>query len=645
MRARPLPGLLLSLALLALATHPAGAVPVCSDVPEAACGGRIFAEPAGSATFLQHDLGEYADGIGALAARFPRFVKVTTLASLLDDPAAVSAGGRDVWVVEITDFEAPEEGKLPVTVSLSVHGAERAGLEGGARYAEDLARWATDDPAHLLRNGTEPDSVGIPVGEALRRVHLYLADINPDGWAAGDLANGGVFVRGNENGVDLNREFPTLGWTKRSYTPLSEPESIAWSRFVEQVGPATAADLHGELTSVNDAFADMMYPAAQWNPLRQAQEERLARHMRSNVYRYFDEQGVVLGDVAGAAAGMRPADYATAYDVVGYDDSGFMGDFFAQSGALEIDVEHFLSHQVPNSTWLFPLEQAHVAAVRAEIETLVVEAIAKDDFEVSLDLGAVGYLFDPTVVTDADGAGPPPPPGVTPEPYAVTPMRYFEDLSAFATEPLRRVAAADLAGDDDPEVRGDLEGLDSLVIVSPRIPEDPAGRAVDEGASIAALRAFVEGGGNLILTDGALDGFLPALGIVDAAAVRTNVHNAGHIDIEDFEDAYTAGLHTTASQTYYEVPLGYSVDGNHAPHWTVDRTAWEAAGGTTVATIGGSGRVGLGRAPLGAGTVGIVGALLPPQSEQFDHYFGLADYAVTVAGGQILDNMLALGAA
>ena len=39
--------------------------------------------------------------------------------------------------------------------------------------------------------------------------------------------------------------------------------------------------------------------------------------------------------------------------------------------------------------------------------------------------------------------------------------------------------------------------------------------------------------------------------------------------------------------------------------------------------------------------VGIIGALLPPATEQFPHHYGLADYAVTVTGGQILNNMLA----
>lgn len=623
---------------------PASAAPVCAPpadglpaIPEAACGGRIFAEAVGSATFVQYDSGEYERGLNALEAAFPRYVKVSTLAELLDDPTAISQGGRDIFVIEVTDFDAPEEGKLPVAVSLSVHGPERAGLEGGVRYAEDLARWATSDPTHELRNGTTPDSTGFPVSEVLGKVHLYLSDINLDGWSDGDLQNGGVFTRGNGRGVDLNREFPTKGWTRRQYTPLSEPESISWERFIKQVQPEAAADLHGESTSVNNAFADLMLPAAQWDPLEQRREDTLAQHMVSNVERYFDLNGVVLGDIAGAAK-MRPAAYATGYDVVGYDASGFMGDWFAeQIGALEIDVEHFLSHQAPNSFWLPPLEAAHIAAVRAEVETLMVEVLVTDDIDVEMDLGQVGYLFDPAVTTDADGyGGPVPPAAYTPESYSVSRMRYFEDLSKFTTTPLRSVAIADIAA-------GALEGLDSLVISDVAFPEDPEGRSFDHAATVAEIDRWTRAGGNLVLTDGALS-LLGELRVLPPNKITSDKYEAGHINIDDLNHHFTAGLPDTASQTYYEVPLGYTIDADESPHWSVEKAAWLAAGGTHIAhSSNATAKTTLGMIPLGAGTVSIIGALLPQASEAFDHFYGLADYGVTVTGGHILNQMIAAG--
>lgn len=482
-------------------------------------------------------------------------------------------------------------------------------------------------------NGTEADSTSIRVDAALRGVHLYLADINPDGWAAGDLGKGALYSRGNSRGSDLNREFPTLGWTKTSYTPLSESESISWDRFVQTLDPVTTADLHGELTSVNDAFADIMIPAGQWNPLFQAQEERLARHMTSNVYRYFNQTPPVVLGAALAPAGMRPAAFATGYDVVGYDDSGFMGDYFTQTGAIDMDVEHFLSHTAPNNAFIPVLEQAHVAAVRGEIETLIVEAIVAKDVHVSLDLGAVGYLYDPRVVTDADGYGDKAPPDEFVS-YEATPMRYFEDLGKFTTEPLRKVPSADAASGGETG----LGGLDSFVVTTWPLPPDPLGRSVQQGDVVQRIRSFVEGGGNLILTDEGLKA-LEALGLAASGSVTKTLTNAGHVDITSFTDRYTANLNSTASQTYYEVALGYTASGN-APHWSVPTAAWQAAGGISVGTVA-SGKTGLGRIALGQGTVGIIGALLPPATEKNDHYFGLADYGVSVTGGQILNNMLA----
>jgi hypothetical protein len=625
----------LALIVGAALIHPVASIqasPVCAEPPREICGGRIFAEAENSISFVQHDNNEYADGLEALEEEFPRFVKVRTFSQILGKET-LSAGGREILMIEITDFQAPEKDKEPVFVSLSVHGPERAGLEGGVRYAEDLARWAADEPDHELRNGTENDSTAMPVSEVLRDVHLYMSNLNPDGWAAGDIANGGAFVRGNDNGYDLNRQFPTKGWTKASYEPLSQPETNAWVKLVKADRPTTASDLHGELNSANNAYADIMYPAGQWNPKEQAQTERLARHMSSNVARYFEEGGIDAGDLTGNA-GMIPAEYATAYDVVGYDDSGFMGDFFTeQAGAVEVDVEHFLSHMVPNSTWAAPHEAAHIAAVRGEIETLIVEAMVTKDVKVSLDLGKTGYLFDPRRIRSRDGyGGPKPPKGVDPDPYNVSRMAYFTDLSRFSKQPLRKIESGELTSSS-------LDGLDTFVIGGRTFPRDPDGKKPRKKRIVKALKGFVRSGGNLVLTDAGLK-MLPRLGVVDRAAIARSVHNAGHVNIEDFEDRYLSDVHTTASQTYYAVPIGYSVDEDAAPHFTVARGAWEEAGGKSIAYVTDEERIGLGRVDFGKGTIGIFGALLPDPTEIYDHWFGLADYAVTVAGGQILNNMI-----
>ncbi len=624
--------LLATTAVLSALVVPARATPVCPD-NQTLCGGRIFPEVEPySVDFVQHNENEYEAGIKALEETYPRFVRVRTLADILNNDNAVSVDGFPIWVVEITDFNVPERRKVPIVASIGVHGTERAGTEGGVRYMEDLATWAKEEPKHKLMNGTNKDSTKMTIREVLRKAHIYFSNINPDGWEAGDNENGNVYARGNGNGVDLNREFPTMGWTETDYTPLSEPESRAWHKFVRRIDPVAATDIHGELTSANNSFADIMYPAGQWNPREQKQEEEFARHMKSSVARYFEIDGVELGDTEEIGA-MKPAEYATGYDVVGYDDSGFMGDYFTQRGILELDVENFMSHLVPGGNWFQPLEEAHVAAVRGQLEALVVEALVYKKVKARLRLGRTGYMFDPKVITSKDGyGGPKPPKGYEPENYRATRMRYFRDLSKFAKRRLRPVASGRVK-------KGGLKRLKTFVIADTKFPKDTKKRPVRPKKATKKLKRFVRRGGNLVLTDKAIK-LLAKLKILEKSAITKVLSEAGHIDIEDSEDPYVKRVHSTASQTYYEVPLGFPAEPASAPHWTVDREAWEEAGGKVVGYVDDESQIGLGRIKVGKGTIGIFGAVLPKQTEKHDHFYGLADYGVTVAGGQILNNVI-----
>jgi hypothetical protein len=87
---------------------------------------------------------------------------------------------------------------------------------------------------------------------------------------------------------------------------------------------------------------------------------------------------------------------------------------------------------------------------------------------------------------------------------------------------------------------------------------------------------------------------------------------------------------------------------NSAPIWSVRRADWEDAGGVTVATVdppknrksGTEGqdklKTSIGELKLGKGRLVIFGALLPQPSENYDHWFGLNPYTVTIAGQSML---------
>jgi hypothetical protein len=101
---------------------------------------------------------------------------------------------------------------------------------------------------------------------------------------------------------------------------------------------------------------------------------------------------------------------------------------------------------------------------------------------------------------------------------------------------------------------------------------------------------------------------------------------------------------------------------NSATIWTVDRDAWEAAGGETVGTADppadrksvteGSTleqygkrdaeqeKTVIGILPVGEGRIVIFGSLLPRPTEKYPHWFGLNAYSISHAGQTMLLKVL-----
>ena len=654
-RALALTAALLPLALLAA---PAAAAPTCTTLPTQLCGGRIVAEPLQSTAFHQFDgpLEGLGSSLQAMESLAPRYLEVMTLAEATDDPTHQSVGGLPIWVVRVTDEQVPRAGKAQVAVSLSVHGLEAAGREGGLRYVEDLARWGAGDTGAMLYSG----DTGKPFAEVVRRTETWIAFTNSDGWAAGDLdsTTGPGFERGNAEGRDLNRDFATVGWYDRTRSrgvAESEPEVAGWTALVRSFpNLKTSTDIHGELTTPNDAFSDLIIPAGQWNPKRQDQVNQLSLNMIRTVERKFAEDGIVLADVLAqlpvdGVTPRRPANVAASYDIVGYDDSGFMGDWFSQTqDSVHMDVENFLSNLAPNNAYVPLVEQAHVAAVRGNIEATIVEALLTDAVAPTASYGRVAYVDDPArtssdlaVQDGVPGTGSAVQPGETQVPYDVSRLDYFAALREAFGADVRPVTAAAVA-----EGRK-LSRFDTLVVTDMELPR---GSTVDRVAYVAALDSFARGGGQLVLTDRAL-GLLDDLQVVPGSALTVDRTDAGHVDfVAPLGDhPFEKGLVGAPSQTYYEVMLGYP-SRVQAPNYGVERGAWEAAGGTTVATVGPQGgespNTALGTLPRGKGRITTFGAILPQAVERLPgvetpHPFGLASYAVTITGGQVLDNVLA----
>ena len=88
----------------------------------------------------------------------------------------------------------PDKGKKKLFFSMSVHGNERGGLEGGLRAVEDLAIAAQNPDATISdgvagyksATGRTPVIHTYAVKNVLAKEDVYLTDFNIDGWEVGD---------------------------------------------------------------------------------------------------------------------------------------------------------------------------------------------------------------------------------------------------------------------------------------------------------------------------------------------------------------------------------------------------------------------------------------------------------------------------
>lgn len=705
MTRKALAPLLVTLGLLAAAST-ATATPVCTDgymggPPASACGNRIFPEAAIARAYIQYTpdptgFAEYQHGIEYLAQKYPRWISVFKLSDrygkdavssgpdkVRPDEQGDSGDGRDVWVVKITDHNVTDKGKRSLFFSLSVHGNERGGLEGGVRTAEDLAIAATDGGKindgidnYTSTTGRKPVFHEYEVRDVLAKQAVYLVDFNLDGWAIGDIWNvpSQPFARTNSMGTDLNRQMPTIGRIDTSRNPLQESEARAGERLMREVAAAGrngkfeyGADIHGELTS--QAYVDVMYPAGQYNSVDHRRLMAIAERTKSvidetlfggSVNQVEENTGGNEAEAAQGGLPTKPAHWATVWDTLGYTDTGFIGDYLATDlGVTGMDYEIAFNHSVPDKVWNVYLQENHINATRGIIKTAMAYSLfQEDEFNASnfkLDpKGRPGYVVDPDTVTDTDANGPgtlagPSKDGkgadgkpVVQNHYEATNQRWFSSTNPMIKTRFVPLAAADVAKGPDA-----LDLVDTLVLADVPAPADAKRRGYDSTAYYAQIKAWVERGGNLVLTDRALHALGP-LRILDAAAVEDIKVYQPYADFTDLAHPLAKGLRANARQLVEAAILGNEIGDTASPMTIVDGPSWEAKGGKTVGTTGMSPagdnpaapRVSVGEMAIGKGKVRIVGGALPMPTEQNDHRYGLRDFAMTYTGLYIMENAI-----
>lgn len=599
---------------LLLPTVGASAAPVKCAPGDVTVDDRVFPEPLVSVGFVRFS--EFECGIELLEQTYPDLLEITTVGT--------SQGGHPIYDVRLTD-ETVTGPKRDLLIVNSIHGNEPGGREGGVRVLEDLV-----DPR--FEAGEDY------VQQALDSFVVHFLFANPDGWVAGDLEGGTGFQasRGNDNGRDLNRQFPVKGWINKDNATGQEAETPAIKALLEGGDWYLGTDNHGQGADTYGAAGLQIVGQFDFQ-----KSETLARYADA-ISAAFEEVDVLsslqaLGEATGVDMGAYH--WGTLYDMLGYSASGSLIDYYNTVGGVGgtgYATEVTAGQHVNMATYGNLLTQVWTDSMRAINFTMLRQALVEQTYTFPLG-GDVGYVFDPEVVTSADGAGGETEPGEQEVPYEVTRMRFFEHLAAASSRTLAPVRVGDVLA--DPSV---LERYDSLVLA-----DDPMPEAGDRARWFALLKAWVEKGGNLVVTDAAAPA-LSAVGAVettDTASIEMHKAYVGYVDFTNRDHPLATGLRGVARQTYDSVPIGFAFPpaGENCPNWTVDQTAWEAAGGTTIATNG-TGRTAYGETSVGSGKVRFLGALLPQPTEEFFHPYGLQNYAVTYTGYTLLQNMLAYDA-
>jgi hypothetical protein len=332
--------------------------------------------------------GRLGDGSGSTAgsAMFPGNDGVPL--EFTPRPEYVSAGlptttlerkKSDLVVVRVTNESVPDKNKKRVALSLSIHGIERAGVEGATRAIEDLVTGDKRQP--IVSETVKPDAATIQ--EVLDETIIYFSYPNPDGWRRGSVTEGGVFFqRYNGNGVDLNRDWPDIGYAFRGYSGLSEPESRALHGFLRDVeanagGFAAGDDLHGQGSA--DALSYTMLPHGRHDWAKDQRLRQTAIAINQGTYDAIKWSPAIQPNDApqptcAGASLIQPCTriyaqtWGTVYDTINYTTTGTLGDWFDSRAGLNadgIDNEMSFSHLDRNIVFDPHGEQLHVDGNKA----------------------------------------------------------------------------------------------------------------------------------------------------------------------------------------------------------------------------------------------------------------------------------------
>ena len=294
----------------------------------------------------------------------------------------------DLIVIRVTDENVPDKDKKRYALSLSIHGIERAGAEGGIRAMEEMVTAISEGRGDESILPKEVRENAPSWREVLANTIVYFTLPNPDGWRRGSVGDtdkgpGVFFQRYNGNGVDPNRDWPDIGFAFRRYSGGSEPETRAFQAFYRETEAnggefAAGDDLHGQpfadalsytlmphgrhdldkdyrIREASKLINRAQYEATKWSPYIQDNDE---------------PPGECVGTLGASCSVIYAQTWGSVYDTINYTTTGSLGDWFDSHeglGADGIDNEMSFSHLDRNVAFEPHGEQLHVAGNKAII--------------------------------------------------------------------------------------------------------------------------------------------------------------------------------------------------------------------------------------------------------------------------------------
>ena len=371
----------------------------------------VFPEPSRCSDYIIYE--EMVAGMERLADQHPERLDFYDIGKSPGYENAISdrVDPKPVYVAELTndiDDEASYREKEKVFCSLSLHGDERAAVEAGCRFVEELLRGNEEEIEQLL-----DDAV------------ILLAFTNPDGWVARHPQYVGRFQRGSAEVGDTNRQYPIVGWIDPDHYP-AEPrgadatddgpgiDSDVPIEYLENVPDTLAivehfreyenlnygADFHGASVFGNDFVFGL---------ISQAQYDHRELHELYGLNRDVDE--ALTEELQPLPYTTNEYDYGTIWDLLGYTDSGIQGDWLAHPkslgglGMTSMDFEMAFNNLVASNYYDPNLLDKQVRGYKEGIRTLTEFAVQNsdtrttdDEFSASVETGG---LSTAVVTTDA----------------------------------------------------------------------------------------------------------------------------------------------------------------------------------------------------------------------------------------------------